>query len=147
MSLAILISLPTSVLAAKLTDIRLFYEPSSAKRIDSSLKKAIQRHAKPDALRALNSNNSASEAARKAKTNEQQLARGVGVSEAIEYQYNGYISGTSGRHYLVNGQRLADIDSLVLVSVKSGGQSLILKAKNTPAFELKIGQKIEMGSP
>ena len=68
------------------------------------------------------------------------------AGENSTYQYNGFISTASGKHYLINGLPLSGIDSLALVSVKLGGKSLVLKTSNGHTFELTVGQTISKES-
>jgi len=64
----------------------------------------------------------------------------------LAFQYNGFIASASGRHYLINGLPLSGIDSLILVSVKQGGRSIILKTPKGQSFELSVGQSVSEDS-
>jgi len=64
----------------------------------------------------------------------------------VAYQYNGFISTASSKHFLVNGLPLNEISSLILVSVELGGKSLVLKTPNGRLFELAVGQSISKDS-
>lgn len=106
------------------TELRLFHEPVP-----------ITENDVPD-TDSLSSESSALHRQQK-QQNDATASTGTKVTT---YRYNGFIATDKGRHFLVNGQPLHSIDTLVLVSVKHDGQSLVLRTHNGPTFELSIGE-------
>lgn len=137
------------LLAAQPQEVRLFHEPLNSVVTDEQIVKLNQSQATlsepSQSKNQSDKNKSELELADAADT----VAKSADVprtGEGATYQYNGFVSTASGKHYFINGLPLGGIDSLVLVSVKLEGRSLVLKTPNGPTFELSVGQSISKDS-
>lgn len=62
----------------------------------------------------------------------------------LAYQYNGFINTSHGKHYFINGSRLAQSDVLMLVAVGLDGRKLKIKTHSGHVFEISIGQTVSI---
>jgi len=132
----------TQLRAKALSELRLFHEPMQDNLIDPQLDSlsgaatGISEYRRPIARQAKHSE------ARDSTAIHESSADHAKRVESRTYQYNGFITGVSGQRYLINGVSLTELDTLVLVSAKNGGRSLVLKTTQGEIFELSIGQTI-----
>lgn len=150
--LANLILLAEPVLAEQLQEFRLFHEP-----MNNAMDDVMKNDMNDAQLTNLNQsqaifgelqppNNQQGIRKSEHKRADLSTAKPSDTGGNAVYQYNGFISTASSRYFLINGLPLSDIDSLILVSVKRGGKSLVLKTPNGRPFELAVGQSVTKGS-
>lgn len=63
-------------------------------------------------------------------------------SNRRSYHYNGFISSLIGYHYFINGELLAELDSIELISTENAGRTLRLKTDYGYEFKISIGETI-----
>lgn len=140
--IAVLLLMPATLRATQPPELRLFHEPTQKTMDDEPTPDVSQSQTKLNKPRLAKTQKDDQLPVYKPPVANPPSTNMTDTQENSVYRYTGFITSTAGQHYLINGRPLADIHTLVLVSVKLEGRSLVLKTSKGRSFELSVGQSI-----
>jgi len=120
------VCLQGNVVAADLDTLRLFFEPPGANtNVNTKTQPPGSSHPLvPPVLPKIEPDR---------RTN-------VKEAERLEFKYDGFINGPSGKRYFINGLLLANLPAVELVSASDSGRILELKTGRGVVFTLSLGE-------